>query len=179
MKPDPTLLDELYHRQKKNFPGELLFPERFNLKLTEDNFNNGKIRNRKRDLQKYTDWQGSPTKYESITVIEYEAPSRLDQAIRASFPKSFSPFSHIYSQLYENIEVGTFNEELDLEYNFFFHPADDRVKTMLMGHDTRETYAKSFYGDTLKVRIQYAERIVNSAGARFDCHGYIYIPKRN
>lgn len=178
MKANPELSDELYHKQRVTFPGQLPFPERFNLKLDEECFNKGKIRERKQEIQKTVDWQGNPISEKQVTVIKYEEPSRLDQAIRNSFPKSFSPFNHVYSELYDNIQIGTSDKDLHLEYNFILYPVDIRVKTMLAAYDTREVYAKSFYGDTLKVRIQYAERYVNSAGARFDCYGYIYLPKR-
>lgn len=177
MRPDPDLLNELYHRQRSKYPNELPFPERFNLKLTEDIFNKGKRREKVDDIQKIVDWQGNPIRDEPVTVIEYEAGSRLDLAIEKSAPKSYD-LKTIYSQFYDNIQLGSKNEELDLEYNFFFHALDKRVHTMLVAYDTREVYAKSFYGDTLKVRIQYAQRIVNSAGPRYDCYGYIYIPKR-
>ena len=178
MKANPELIDSLYAKQRKNFPDQLPFPERFNLKLDEESFNKGKVRDRKQEIQKIVDWQGNPISEKRVTIIKYEEPSRLDQAIRDSFPKSFSPLGHVYSELYNNIQIGVFNKNLDIEYNLFFHPVDERVKTIITGYDTNEVYAKSFYGDTLKVRIQYAERYVNSAGVRFECYGYIYLPKR-
>ena len=178
MKANPELLDSLYAKQRKNFPDQLPFPERFNLKLDEESFNKGKVRDRKQEIQKIVDWQGNPISEKRVTIIKYEGPSRLDEAIRNSFSKTFNPFSHIYSELYDNIQIGTFNKDLRLEYNLSLHPVDIRVKTILVAYDTREIYAKSFYGDTLKVRIQYAERYVNSAGVRFECYGYIYLPKR-
>jgi len=176
--PHPDLLDELYHKVKKKFPDELPFPERFNLKLSEEIFNNGNIRNRKPDTRKIVDFQGNLIREEPITVIEYPIESRLDKAIKNSFPKSFNPFSHVYSERYENIQIGTANKDRDIEYNFHFNPLDKRVHTILLAYDTRKVYAKSFYGDTLRVRIRYAQRISNCEGLRFDCYGYIYIPKR-
>ena len=105
MQPDPQLLDELYHKQRKNFPNELPFPERFNLKLTEDSFNEGNIRNRKSETQKIVDWQGNLIREEPITILEYEAPSRLDQAIVTLSPNpsilsaTYIPTSTIISKL--------------------------------------------------------------------------------
>ena len=178
MNSNPELRDDLYTKVRKNFPGELPFPERFNLKLTEDSFNKGKIRLKKKDTQKIVDWKGNLIEEKPITVLKYEAPSRLDCAIKNSFPKSFNPLNLVHSYHYDNIEISTNDEDLDLEYNLTLYPADKRVETMLLAFDINEAYHKSFYGDTLKVRIQYAERIVNSAGPRFDMYGYIYIPKK-
>ncbi|MXV76049.1 hypothetical protein F4Z99_17465 [Candidatus Poribacteria bacterium] len=178
MKSNPELRNDLYRKVRKNFPNELPFPERFNLKLTEASFEEGNIRLKKSDTQKIVDWQGNPIEEKPITVLEYQAPSRLDCAIRNSFPKSFNPLNVVHSYFYNNIEVGTSDESLDLEYNLTLHPADKRVETMLLAFDINEVYHKSFYGDTLKIRIQYAERIVNSAGPRFDLYGYIYIPQK-
>ena len=173
-----SLTDDLYQKRKKQFPDELPFPERFNLKLTEDSFNKGKTRNLKNDTEKLVDWKGNLISEKPITVIEYNSPSRLDQAIHDSFPKSFKPLNVIHSYFYNNIEVGTSNKALDLEYNFHFYPADKRVETILMAYDTREVYTKSFYGDTLKVRIQYVSGNLNSEGYYYEIWGYIYIPKK-
>ena len=184
MQPNPDLLDELYHKQRKNFPDELQFPERFNLKLTENAFNKGIIRVKKRDIQKFVDWQGNPIREEPIIVIEYEQSSRLDKAFEDSFPKSFCPPNFVFSELYDNIQLGAKNDELDMEYNFFFNPVDANVTAILQKYDTAKKWENAFSplykgnDPTLRVRIQYADRIVNSAGPRWDCYGYIYIPQR-
>ena len=179
--PNPELLDELYHKQRKNFPNELPFPERFNLKLTEDAFNTGIRRKKKWDVKKIVDWKGNPIREESVTVITYKIGSRLDKAFETSIPKSvLRPLSHVYTELYNNMQIGSKDDALDLEYNFFFHPADKRIETILQSFDTELKWneAFQFYRDKpLRVRIQYAERIVNSAGPRWDCYGYIYLPK--
>ena len=176
------LREELYYNARKNFPGELPFSERFDLRLTEGSFNKGIVRRKRPEMQKIVDWQGNLIKEKPVTTITYERDSRLDQAIKESFPESFKPYSHVYSQLYDNIQIGTKNEELDLEYNFQFYPIDSTVKAILINYDTTKTWKAftSFYQNKtriLRVRIQYAERIVNSAGPRFDCYGYIYIPR--
>ena len=178
---DPKLSDELYHKQRKNFPDQLPFPERFNLKLTQEAFNTGKIRETKSTIRKYVDWKGNTTGEEPITVIEYTDPSRLDRAIRDSFPKSFQPLSYVYSQSYDKIQVGTINEEKDLEYNLKLYPRDPRTKSVIISYDTIKTWDMNppdNRNKILRVRIQYAEQIVNSDGARFDLHGYIYIPQK-
>ena len=181
MQPNPELLDELYHKKRKEFPEELIFPERFNLNLNEESFQKGIRRESKSTVQKYVDFQGNPLRNETVTTLKYEPGSRVDKAFEDSLPKSFSPISHIYSQLYDNIQIGTYNEALDLEYNFSFHTTSARVLAILVSYDSIKTYnmrPPDYRNETLRVRIQYAERIVNSVGARWDCHGYIYIPKR-
>ena len=175
---NPDLIDELYHKQRKRFPEELLFPERFNLKLTKESFEKGVIRRLKKDVKKYVNWKGEPIREEPITVIGYECNSRLDCAIKESFPRSFQPYSHVYSEHYNNIQIGSANRVLDLEYNLFLYPSSDLIKTILVSFDTEGKYrfhsSYALQGSNLKVRIQYAQRIVNSAGPRWDLHGYIY-----
>ena len=181
MKPDPQLIDELYHKQRKNFPNELPFPERFNLKLTEDSFNKGIIRQKKKEIQKIVDWKGNLIREVPNTIIQYQRGSRLDKAIEDSFPKAFHPLNVVYSELYDNIQIGTENDKLDLKYNFFLNSADNAVKSNLINYDTIKHFSMrppDAQKENLRVRIQYAERIVNSAGPRWDCYGYIYIPKR-
>ena len=181
MQPNPDLLDELYNKKRKAYPNELPFPERFDLKLTKDAFQKGIIRVKTNEVQRIVDWKGNLIREEPITTIGYKKDSRLDCALKASLPKSFDPISFVYSELYDNIQLGLHNDEIDLEYNFFFNTLDPYVKAILVGYDTIQTFnsqPERYQKETLRVRIQYAERIVNSAGPRWDCYGYIYVPER-
>ena len=184
MRPNPDLLDELYHKQQKTFPGELPFPERFNLKLTKDAFNKGNKRTIVKKKQKHVKGFGKDRKeWETdISVIEYERPSRLDLAITNSLPKLIQNSENTdkaHSQLYNNIQFGTaiINDDVDLEYMFHIYPLDSKTANRLKSFDLTSTW-HTLFETPLKVRFQYAARYTNSAGSYWEIYGYIYIPQR-
>ena len=183
VQPNPELMDELYHRQQKTFPGELPFPERINLPLTELAFNTGKRRRIVKKKQTYVKGLGKNRKewQENVSVIEYDRPSRLDIAIHNSLPKNIKTDQElcVHSELYDNIEFSTSitNDQIDLEYHFTIYPIDARTKNRIIDFDEFDKKLKIF-DNPLKMRFQYAARYTNSAGSYWEIYGYIYIPEK-
>ena len=183
VQPNPELIDELYHRQQKTFPGELPFPERINLPLTELAFNTGKRRRIVKKKQQYVKGFGKDRKEweKDVWIIEYDRPSRLDIAIHNCLPKIIKAEQElcVHSHLYDHIQFSTAitNDQIDLEYLFHIYPIDKRTKARIESFDEFDKKLKIF-DNPLKIRFQYAARYTNSAGSYWEIYGYIYIPER-
>ena len=183
IQPNPELMDEIYYRQQKTFPGELPFPERINLPLTELAFNSGKRRRIVKKKQQYVKGFGKNRKEweKDVWEIEYYRPSRLDIAIHNSLPKIIKADQElcVHSELYDYIQFSTaiINDKIDLEYQFHIYPIDKRTRVRIESFDEFDKRLKIF-DNPLKIRFQYAVRYTNSAGSYWEIYGYIYIPEK-
>ena len=170
MQPNPELLDELYHRQQKAFPGELPFPERFNLKLDERCFKEGHV-----------NWH---TNNPTLFILDDEhVNTRMALVFKYNLPKSFrdprrNKIVGICTVLYDNMQFSCSQPDKDLEYHFHFYPLDEKTKSTIISYDNNIVFHPKKHETTLRGRIQYATKYVNSEGAYFDLWGYLYIPKR-
>ena len=174
---NPQLSDELYYKQQKVFPEQLYFPERFDIPLTREAFDTGNrrmIRRTEREM-----WLPAENKRwkEPVTVIDYNTPSRFDLALQPIVEKKLHTLSTIYTELYNNMQLLGHNDDLDLEYYFYFHFKDGKVANRVQKFDTTAKWFDNL-NLTIRCRLQYAVRYVNSAGARFEIYGYFYIPTK-
>ena len=165
------LRDELYYNARKNFPGQLTFPERFNLKFDEKCFKEGR----------------SIARRDQSTLFfpqDEEAEGRLALVLKNNLPKAFRSPKHqrvidVCGELYDNLQFGYYCKEKDLEYCFHLYALNEGTRSQIISYDCNPLYSKESHEFTLKARIQYAVRYTNSEGAYFDLWGYLYIPKKD
>ena len=173
----PELSDELYYTQQKVFPGQLYFPERFDIPLTREAFDTGNRRKIEHYLQPYWNAATKETYHKKNIRVTYDEPSRFDLALKPVVEKKLHTLTTIYTELYKNIQLLGHNDELDLEYYFYFHFKDGIIANRVQKFDTTDEWFDNL-SLTIRCRLQYAVRYVNSAGARFEIYGYFYIPTK-
>ena len=165
------LRNELYYNAQKNFPGQLRFPERFNLKFDEKCFKEGR----------------SVARKDQSTLFfpqDEEAVGRLALVLKNNLPKAFRSPKYqgvigVCGELYDNLQFGYYCEEKDIEYYFHFYTLTRQAKIKIETYDQDKEFTKGRHEFTLRSRIQYATRYTNSAGAYFELWGYLYIPKKD
>lgn len=178
------LREELYYNARKNYPGELPFPERFNLKLDTENFQKGLSARQLNNIEIISiGWSPSEDRINDI-----QENHRLTRLIRNTLPKIFKDQKldrvlDAWAIDVNNIQFACQKENIrdewdnPMEYHFMLYPADDKTQRLLKRYNQSQVLFKDL--DTiLRVRLHYANRIINTAGARFEITGYIYTPRK-
>ena len=174
MRYNPQLKEERYYKQQEKYPKELYFPQYFNIKLDKVSFQQGK------------QW-GQNDENRFAIAIHKNIPKKFDlqtfkdkTRIQASvFTQVFSNNDQTVKTESSNIQFGTYNKELDLEYYFHFSAIDKQTQDKIFRFErTGNWHPRSFGQNPLRFKIQYATRYTNSAGSYWQLYGYIYIPNR-